>query len=154
MSDGAASVAFHTGVPDVVDYTLRLVRKGHGLGSRVLVVGPEAAVSALDERLWTFEPGSFISHVRCAHAQGEAAPALLERSSVWLLTEGEDITASPPGLVPRVLVSLGGARAHPPSNFEKIIEVVGTDAEERRLGQQRWREYREYGLQPIHHAVS
>lgn len=154
MSQAASSVAFHTGVLDPVEHAMRLTRKALAHGSRVLVVGPEAQLGALDEQLWTADPGGFVPHLRWSReAQGSTR---LSRAQVWLTSQPEallDRTAQ--GERPDVLINLGADMSLQAAQpFAKVIDLVSTDPAARAAGQQRWRAWREQGVTPVHHAFS
>ena len=56
-------VAFHTGLPDKIGYTCRLLRKANRQGLRVRVIGSEPELELLDKALWTFDaPGPHHGH--------------------------------------------------------------------------------------------
>lgn len=158
MSDAGAPVAFHTGVADPVGHALRLTRKALSLGSRVLVLGDATVVRELDEQLWTADPGSFIPHARWS--QAAAGAAALRHAPVWLMAgDGSEAGQGPqvptlPSPLPDVLINLGLPVPVNADRFSKVIEVVSTEPEARAQGQQRWRHWREAGVNPAHHAFS
>ena len=148
-------VSFHTGVPDVVAYALRLVRKAAGQRSAVRVVGDPAVLDALDEALWTESPESFLPHVRLKGEQADAmaASASVRHASVWLVDA--DLSIEGPQALDgalRAFVNLGGSPPGKLQQWDKIIELVGADSASRESGQARWRYYRAEGLEPSHHA--
>ena len=154
MSDSSLTVAFHTGVADVVDHALRLTRKAITLGSRVLVIGAEDAIRALDEQLWTADPGSFLPHARWNAAQ--AGDSRVRRAPIWLWASPND-DRDVHGPLPTgqdVLINLGLAVPREAKGFSKVFEVVAANPTERAMGQQRWRTWREQGVSPAHHAFS
>jgi DNA polymerase-3 subunit chi len=138
----APQVEFHTGVADPVHFACRLLRKAHRQGARLLVTAPPETLGALDQALWTFEAQEFVPHVRLP---GPAA-ALAPRTPIWLAT------AAPEG-APRLLVNLGAAPPAAAEAFDRIIEIVGADADARQAGRARWRHYEAWGLKPVHHAA-
>lgn len=139
-----ASVEFHTGVADPVLFACRLLRKAGRAGARVLVTAPAAELAALDAALWTFDPLDFVAHVR---VPGPAA-ALAPRTPIWL-AEGHGLPAAPP-----LLVNLGAEPPADPEAFERVIEIVGTEAEQRSTGRAHWRHYEGWGVKPLHHAAA
>ena len=151
MSDAsAASVSFHTGVAEVVPYALRLIRKALSQGWRVWVSAPSEVTAELDVMLWAFEPGSFVPHMRWSDP---ARPVLLPHTPV-VLAEGPMSPPANPAIAYPVLLNLGTDLPPGAHGCTKVIEVVGAGPDERRLGQARWRVYRELGFTPLHHAVS
>jgi DNA polymerase III subunit chi len=139
-----ARVEFHSGVAEPLHFACRLLRKALRQGVPVLVTAPARTLQALDRELWTFEAQEFVPHLRVR--LGQEVDAALLRTPIWLC-EGEPPTASP-----RVLLNLGGHASFELSRFERIIEVVSADAEERQLARERWRDYEARGWDIKHHA--
>jgi DNA polymerase-3 subunit chi len=136
-------VDFHSGVDAPVFFACRLLRKAWRQGVAVLVTAPSTTLNALDRELWTFEAQEFVPHLRVQ--PGQAVDAALRRTPIWLC-EGV-----PPSPCPKVLVNLG---AEPPEGgepFERIIEIVPNEAEDRQLARARWRAYEARGWTIRHH---
>lgn len=136
-------VDFHSGVDAPVFFACRLLRKAWRQGVAVLVTAPSTTLNALDRELWTFEAQEFVPHLRVQ--PGQPVDAALRRTPIWLC-EGV-----PPSPCPKVLVNLG---AEPPEGgeaFERIIEIVPNEAEDRQLARARWRAYEARGWTIRHH---
>ncbi|MCY7316240.1 MAG: DNA polymerase III subunit chi [Rubrivivax sp.] len=138
-------VEFHTGVADVIDFACRLLRKAARQGVRVQVTAPAAAASTLDRSLWTFDERDFVPHVRMPGAT--AAVAAL--SPIWLV---DSLLAEP--AAPSVLVNLGAPVQPLPALLERVIEIVGADADAADAGRERWRQYKTLGLAIRHYRVA
>ena len=143
-------ISFHTGVPDVLGYACRLLRKAVRKGSHVAVCAEAARLQQLDRALWTFDPLDFTPHLRLA--PGAAPPPRLAATPVWLLEAGgaEPLRASP---VHEVLVNLGPEPVPGFESFERVLEIVGQDAESVGAGRRRWRHYAERGYAVRHHEA-
>jgi DNA polymerase-3 subunit chi len=143
-------VAFHSGVDDKLGYTCRLLRKAWRQGRRVIVSGEPGELAQLDPLLWTFDPAEFVPHVR-ARAGVEVA-AELGRTPIWLVDNGAN---PPPGAAEaaQVLINLGPQSCAGVERFERVIEVISTDPEDRRAGRKRWRDYERAGIAVSHHAL-
>jgi DNA polymerase-3 subunit chi len=135
-------VAFHSGLPDKLVYACRLLRKAYRQGRRVEVRGEADVLARLDPLLWTFEQQEFVPHARLQAGQRVEAP--LHRTPIWLVAEAR------PDLQASVLVNLGPQPAADYARFERIVELVGTEALERQEGRQRWRYYESQGCKPEH----
>jgi DNA polymerase-3 subunit chi len=126
-------VEFHSGVADKLGGACRFLRKAQAAGAAVVVCGDRATLDRLDVALWSFDPLSFVAHARL---RGPAVPAkALARTPIWLVDDAQTIAAS--GL----LLNLGPAMVEGWESFERIVEIVSTDAEDARAGRQRWRQY-------------
>jgi DNA polymerase-3 subunit chi len=141
-------VSFHTGVADVLGYACRLLRKAVKKGSRVAVCADAALLQQLDIALWTFDPLDFTPHRRLG--PGPAPAARFAPTPVWLI-DGEALRASP---VHEVLVNLGAEPAPGFESFERVLEIVGRDADAARAGRRRWRHYTERGYAIVHHEAA
>jgi DNA polymerase-3 subunit chi len=127
-------VTFHFNAPDKLGYACRLLRKAVARGAQVVVTGEPAQLRELDVALWTFAPLEFVPH-----CQGSAAPGLLAASPVVL--------ADLPRVVPhrQVLVNLGGSVPDGFEAFERLIEVVTVQQDDREQARQRWKHYADRG---------
>jgi DNA polymerase-3 subunit chi len=132
-------VAFHFNVPDKLAYACRLLRKAAASGARVVVTGEPQLLRTLDTQLWTFSALEFIPHCLATAAE----PQVLAASPVVL--------ADTPRSSPHqdVLVNLGGGVPDGFERFERLIELVTPDDEDRQQARQRWKHYadRGYGIQ-------
>lgn len=137
-------IAFHFNVPDKLAYACRLLRKAAAAGAPVGVVAPPQALRELDAALWSFSALDFVAHCDAA------APAdMLERTPVVL---AGDCAALPPRA--RVLVHLGDAVPAGFERFERLIELVGIDGEDRAQARLRWRHYADRGYPIQRHDLA
>lgn len=136
-------VAFHFGAPDRLAYTCRLLRKATAAGARLLVRGSADACVALDAALWNLAPTDFITH-----CDASAALAVRSRSAVLLLDTQAALDTSFP-----ILVNLADDVPAQFEQFERVIEVVSTDEQERSLARQRWKHYTERGYTITRHDL-
>jgi len=137
------SVAFHTGVPDPVDYACRLLRKAYRQGARLVVTAPVAPLDRLDQALWLFEQEEFVPHLRLRRK--EDVTERNRRTPVWL---SESATVA---VDATVWVNLGADPEVVIDGFERVIEVVGDDGANVEAGRRRWRRYVASGLTPVNH---
>ncbi len=137
-------VAFHFNVPDKLAYACRLLRKASGAGSRVVVTGESALLRSLDTELWTFSALEFIAH---CHA-GQADAQVLAASPVVLA----DAPRSSPHH--EVLVNLGGSVPEGFERFERLIELVSLEPEDRLQARARWKHYADRGYAIVRHDIA
>ena len=136
-------VAFHFNAPDKLGYACRLLRKAVGTGARVMVTGGAGTLRDLDVALWTFAPLEFLPH-----CSSEAAPATLAASPVVL---AESVRTAPHR---DVLVNLGGAVPEGFERFERLIEVVTEEEQDRLDARGRWKHYADRGYAIKKHDVA
>ena len=137
-------IRFHFGVEDRTLYACRLLRKAVRQGFRVLVRGEDAEMDLLDKAMWTFEPQEFLPHHRLR--TGQPVPARLHRTSIWLM--GEDDSWPHELRRARVLVHLSQQPADDADTWDRMIELVTLEPEDRRQARQRWRAYEVRGWAP------
>lgn len=136
-------VAFHFNVPDKLAYACRLLRKATATGAKLVVTGEAELLRRLDVELWTFSALEFIPH---CHAAG-AEPQVLEASPVVLAD-------SPRGTPHQeVLVNLGGSVPEGFERFERLIELVSQDEQDRQQARSRWKHYADRGYAIRRHEV-
>jgi DNA polymerase III subunit chi len=127
-------LAFHFNAPERVSYACRLLRKAVGSGAKVVVTGSSDTLQQLDAALWTFSLIDFVPHCRL-----ESEPRLVAASPVILATSTESVPHR------QVLLNLGSQVPNGFEKFERVIEIVTLDEEDRRLGRSRWKHYTDLG---------
>jgi DNA polymerase-3 subunit chi len=137
-------VAFHFNVPQKLGYACRLLRKAAGAGSKVVVTGEAELLRALDTELWTFSALEFIPHCHAASAE----PQVLSASPIVL--------ADTPRATPHqeVLVNLGLRVPDGFERFERLIEVVTQDDDDRQQARMRWKHYADRGYAIKRHDLA
>lgn len=137
-------VAFHFNAPDRLGYACRLLRKATGAGARVVVTGQAQVLRELDQALWTFAPLEFVPH--CYRQPSSAA--LAQRSPVVLADDPADTPHQ------HVLVNLGGPVPQGFERFERLIEVVTGDDDDRQQARARWKHYADRGYAITRHDLA
>jgi len=136
-------VAFHFNAPDKVAYACRLLRKAVGSGAKVVVTAGANDLQMLDVALWTFAPLEFVPH--CRASANEAVQA----ASPVMLTD-----AVPAAPHQQVLVNLGGQVPDGFERFERLIEIVGTQDDDRLQARGRWKHYADRGYAITRHDLA
>ncbi len=136
-------VAFHFNTPDKTAYVCRLLRKAVARGAKVVVTAEAQELQALDVALWTFAPLDFVPHCR-----DSAQPAMLASSPVLLAQ------AVPATLHQQVLINLGDEVPDGFERFERLIEIVGVQDDDRVQARGRWKHYADRGYAITRHDVA
>ena len=126
-------VDFHFNAANRLEHCCRLVRKIYRAGQKVVVYHDDSvAMARLDQALWTFSQLDFIPHVMAGSKDAADTPVLLacERGEFAHHEVLVNLSAQPPEFF---------------SRFERLIEVVSTDENDRELARGRWRFYKERG---------
>ncbi len=99
----------------------------------------------LDELLWRFKQTSFIPHARLEASMSEQMKNL---TPIWI-GHGQQTPPSAAVLVPL-------SKKIPPfyRQFERLLDPVNGDDTEREAARQRFREYRQQGIEPRHHILA
>lgn len=129
-------IDFHFNAPDRLSYASRLVRKVFRTGQKIVVFGDPATIAELDRQLWTFSALDFIPHVLSSDPLADRTPVIL---------------CSEPFETPHASVLVNLSRQTPAffSRFERMVEVVTAEDEDRSTARDRWRFYRDRGY-PLH----
>jgi len=138
-------IAFHFNAPDKLAYACRLLRKAVSSGARVVVTGDSASLQALDTLLWTFSPLEFVAHCRAGSPAEQllASPVVLAAS----IDSGPELPHH------QVLLNLGREVAVGFERFERTIEVVTLDDDDRQQARQRWKHYADRGYAITRHDL-
>lgn len=126
-------IDFHLNVADQLLYTCRLVRKAYGSGLKVVCYSTRyELLEHLDTLLWTFSEQDFLPHVVSGHPDIAQTPIVLTDKS-------DDISHYD------LLINLD--EQWPPffSRFDRLVEIVGTDEDNKALARQRYKFYKERG---------
>lgn len=131
-------VDFYTGSEDKLRTACRLSHKAMQNGVRVLLHTPDAATAdTLDKLLWHYPATAFIPHCRSHETGATTMPVVL----------GHDQEALPHS---ELLISLHTECLPFFSRFERVIEIVGQDENDVRLGRERFGFYRDRGYELRH----
>ena len=137
-------LAFHFGAPDKLAYACRLARKAVGSGAKVVLVADAGAVAQLDADLWALSATDFLPH--CV---ATGAGAMQSHSPVVLVTHAAQAPEHT-----GVLVNLTDTVPDGFERFDRLIEVVSTDADDRNIARGRWRYYTEQGYPITRHDLT
>jgi DNA polymerase-3 subunit chi len=126
-------IDFYTDAADRLHVACRLAAKAIAQHLRVLIYAPDGDIAAaVDRMMWTTPAIAFVPHVMAGHRLAAETPVIIARSS-------DDVPHD------QVLVNLD--RNWPPAfaRFERLVEIVSRDEEDRRTARERFRFYRDRG---------
>lgn len=135
-------IDFYTHVEDKIRTACRLTTKAFGMGLRVVVVCPDTeTLERIDRMLWTTPPVGFVPH--CTPAD-----LLATRTPVIVAAGGTE----PPH--DEVLLNL--CAEWPPffGRFQRLVEIVSLEAEDRAQARKRYRFYCDRGYDVRTHDLS
>lgn len=128
-------IDFYTNVSDKLHTACRIAAKAYGLGHRILVCCPDFdAAQRIDRLLWTTPPTAFIPHCMPSDAVAHSTPLIIDHC-------GEE------PLHGQLLLNLRAERPPHFARFERLIEIVGLDDDDRRSARDRYKFYRDRGYE-------
>ena len=151
-------IDFYTHVGNKLNIACRLTAKAHSQGLRVAVTCPDAATAqSFDRMLWTVAPLAFVPHCSAAHPLAARTPVIIDH---------EGLLNTPPAVPPsgqsavaplthdEVLLNLCDEWPPAFSRFQRLIEIVSIDDEDRRRARERFKHYRDRGYEIRSHDLS
>ena len=135
-------IDFYFEAGDKLQVACRLSAKATKQKLRVLIYAPdEAAAQKIDRLLWTWQPAGFLPHCMTGSPLAAQTPVLITH-------DPED--------TPHDEVLLNLHCAWPPafSRFQRLVEIVGRDEEDREAARERYRFYRDRGYAIAKHDLS
>ena len=138
------AIDFHVNVDHRIHYACRVVRKARSAGRTVLVYSSDGERRArMDLALWNFSALDFLPHVTLPSPLAPQTP-------VWL--------SAAPADARRDLLLLLDDDPAPDfagwfTSFERVIEVVGAEEDDRARARARFKAYRDAGFAPVVHEV-
>jgi len=135
-------IDFYSNVPDKIQYACRLVRKARAANCRLVLFGRDRAqLAAIDEALWTFSDTDFLPHVMADDPLAAQTPVLLADAGMANLPHHE------------LMINLSGQTPPDFARFERLLEIVAADDDDKVAGRERYRYYQQRGY-PLSHFVA
>ncbi len=135
-------IDFYTHVEDKMRTACRLAAKAFGQGMRVMVCCPDADTARrFDRVLWTTPAISFIPHCFASDTLAPVTPIIVDYDGAEPLHD-------------QVLLNLHSEWPPLFSRFQRLIEIVSLDEEDRRIARERYKFYRDRGYEIRTHDLS
>lgn len=135
-------VEFYSNAESRLHVACQLVAKAVQQRSRVVIYAPdENTARGIDKLLWTFQAIGFIPHCMAYHSLASETPVVISGENAEMPHH-------------QVMVNLHGESPPLFSRFEQLIEVVGSDENDRQLARIRYRYYRDRGYEIRHHDLA
>lgn len=136
------SIDFYFNAADKLQVACRLAAKAIAQDKRLLIYAPQPdAAQRIDRMLWTWPATGFVPHCAAHDAAAADTPVLI---------------ASVPEALAACQVLLNLDAATPPAfeRFERLLEIVSVEDEDRRAARERYRFYRERGYSIADHDLA
>lgn len=130
-------VDFYTGSEDKLRTACQLSHKAMQNGLRVLLHVPnDDTADKLDKLLWHYPATAFLPHCHSHEADASTMPIVIGRDENFAHSE--------------LLISLHDECTTFFSRFERVIEIVGSNDEDAKLGRARFKFYKDRGYDVGH----
>ena len=126
-------VLFYTNSDNKLQTACTLTVKALARGMRVMLLTPDAAATEhLSKLIWSVPATGFVPHCRSGDRLAPVTPVIVDHVAEPLIHD-------------QVLVNL--CALTPPffSRFQRLVEIVGSEASDREAGRARYRFYRDRG---------
>lgn len=134
-------IFFYTHAEDKLQTACTLMAKALARSMRVLMLTPDAATTErLGKLIWSVPATGFVPHCRSADPLARVTPVIVDHVAEPLVHD-------------QVLVNLCAQTPPMFSRFERLVEIVGTDAEDRDAARARFRFYRDRGYEIRTHQL-
>ena len=136
------SIDFYFNAADKLQVACRLAAKAIAQEKRLLIYAPQPeAAQRIDRMLWTWPATGFVPHCAVNDVAAADTPVL--------------IANAPDGLTAcEVLLNLDAATPPAFERFERLLEVVSVEDDDRRAARERYRFYRERGYRITDHDLA
>jgi DNA polymerase-3 subunit chi len=135
-------IDFYSNAEPKLQVACQLVAKALQQQLHVVIYAPdEGAARGIDRLLWTFQAIGFVPHSMATNALAGETPVVIARE------EGEISRY-------QLMLNLHAEAPSSFSRFDRLIEIVGKDDDDRRLARNRYRHYRDRGYEVHHHDLS
>ena len=135
-------IDFYFHVEDKLQTACKLSAKAVAGGLRVFAVCPDEETRyKLDRMLWTTPAISFVPHCGPEHTLAAVTPVIVDHSATNLVHD-------------QVLLNLKLELPEFFSRFQRLIEVVSIDEDDRRAARERYKFYRDRGYDIRTHDLS
>lgn len=130
-------IDFYTGSKDKLRTACLICYKATQKGMRVLLHVPNNDMAdKLDKLLWHYPATAFMPHCRSHESEAATMPVVIGCEEIFPHSE--------------LLISLHTECTTFFSRFERVIEIVGCDEEEKKAGRRRFKFYKDRGYEISH----
>ena len=139
-------IDFHFNAEHRLHYACRVTRKARAAGKRLVVFARDASrLAQFDAALWTFSALDFLPHVYADSALAPITPVLLTPDAVR--APASDVLLTLDDETPPDFNALF-------ARYERVIEVVSRNDDDRARARARFKIYRDHGFAPTTFEVA
>ena len=138
------TIDFYFNAEDRLQVACRLAGKALSQKKRMLVYAPDSELaSRIDRMLWTWPALGFVPHCPVHDALAADTPVLIGGEEAWQSAPECD-----------VILNLGAGCPPHFERFERLLELAGSEDEERNAGRSRYRFYLDRGYKITNHDLA
>ena len=131
-------IYFYSGAVDKLNTACRLSVKAIQQDLKVMIYSlDDALLDRLDKLLWTFSPTSFVPHSRIHDKLADVTPIVMGREMLQTVRR-------------HVLLNLDEACPSAFDQFDRLIEIAGVTADDKKAARERYRFYQKHGYEINH----
>ena len=135
-------IDFYHNAADKLQVACRLSAKAAQQNLKVLIFAPdEALAQKIDKLLWTWQATGFLPHCMTRSPLAGVTPVLITH-------DPEDTPHD------QVLLNLHPERPPAFSRFQRLVEIVGLDDEDRQAARERLKFYRDRGYEIVYNDLA
>ncbi|CAB3717388.1 DNA polymerase III subunit chi [Achromobacter piechaudii] len=147
-------IDFAFGAPDRLRTACQVVRKRFLAGQRLVVYCKDGSrLAAFDRMLWAFDDTAFVPHVLANDPLAPETPVVLTAGDPQQAAQAAQPDAGPDA-PPLWLLNLDNDCPPGFETFERLLEIVSDDPDDKQAARQRWRVYLNAGHTPQSHDLS
>ncbi|MBA2350339.1 MAG: DNA polymerase III subunit chi [Pseudomonadota bacterium] len=138
-------IDFYTHAEDKLQTACTLAGKAMAIDLRVLMLTADTAMAArIDQLLWNYPATAFIPHCRFGDPLADVTPVIIDHRADQMMANGphDDLLVNLCSDCPPIF-----------SRFQRVIEIVGMDDDDRQLARERFRFYRDRGYEIRTHDI-
>lgn len=144
-------VVFYHDADNKIAVAARLAQKGVAAGKRLLLLVADAETAAqADRSLWTFAPYSFVAHACADSPLAAESPVLIAPQRDFPRLQKNNANAT---LRFHILINLDTAMPEGIADFERVIEIVTHDDNDKAAARERFKAYRALGCELNAHRL-
>ena len=134
-------IDFYLDAGDRLQVACRVAAKALAQAHKVVIFAPDGEVArAIDRLLWTTPSTGFVPHVMADHRLAAETPVVIARDAAQLPHDD-------------VLVNLDREQPASFARFNRLVEIVGHDEDDKQAARSRYRLYRDRGYEIHTHKL-
>ena len=134
-------------------FACRLADKAYRMKCPVYIhTESEQHAAHMDDLLWTFSQGSFLPHALSHQITNDVPPIVIGHTNELPTTHTDVLASVQPNAT--MLINMAGDVPLFFSHFERVAEIIDQSPEQKQIGRERYRFYRDRGYELQSHNIA